>query len=58
MVVMPLPLTMACSLLVMMLIRLRVANLGDFSPKNPNLGIFLAFGEMGDFWGNFESHLS
>jgi hypothetical protein len=27
----------------------RVANLGDFSPKNANLGIFLAFGELGDF---------
>jgi hypothetical protein len=27
----------------------RVANLGDFSPKNENLGIFLAFGELGDF---------
>jgi hypothetical protein len=29
----------------------RVANLGDFSPKNANLGIFLAFGELGDFRG-------
>jgi hypothetical protein len=38
-------------------IRCRVANLGDFSPKNANLGIFLAFGEIGDFLGNFESHL-
>jgi hypothetical protein len=28
---------------------IRVANLGDFSPKNANLGIFLAFGELGDF---------
>jgi hypothetical protein len=27
----------------------RVANLGDFSPKNANLGFFLAFGELGDF---------
>jgi hypothetical protein len=27
----------------------RVANLGDFSPKNKNLGIFLAFGVLGDF---------
>jgi hypothetical protein len=26
-----------------------VANLGDFSPKNANLGIFLPFGELGDF---------
>jgi hypothetical protein len=25
------------------------ANLGDFPPKNANLGIFLAFGELGDF---------
>jgi hypothetical protein len=37
--------------------RTRVANLGDFSPKNANLGIFLAFGELGDFLGNFESQL-
>jgi hypothetical protein len=29
----------------------RVAILGDFSPKNANLGIFLAFGEIGDFRG-------
>jgi hypothetical protein len=27
----------------------RVANLGDFSPKNAKLGVFLAFGELGDF---------
>jgi hypothetical protein len=27
----------------------RVANLGDFSTKNANLGIFLAFRELGDF---------
>jgi hypothetical protein len=27
----------------------RFANLGDFPPKNANLGIFLAFGELGDF---------
>jgi hypothetical protein len=38
-------------------IRCRVANLGDFSPKNANLGIFLAFGELGDFLGNFESQI-
>jgi hypothetical protein len=27
----------------------RVANLGDFPPKNANLGIFLAIEELGDF---------
>jgi hypothetical protein len=27
----------------------RVANLGDFSPINANLGIFWAFGELGEF---------
>jgi hypothetical protein len=27
----------------------RVANIGDFSLKNRNLGIFWAFGELGDF---------
>jgi hypothetical protein len=35
----------------------RVANLGDFSPKYANSGIFLAYGELGDFYGNFESQL-
>jgi hypothetical protein len=35
----------------------RVANLGDFSPENANLGIFLSFGELGDFLGNIESQL-
>jgi hypothetical protein len=35
----------------------RVANLGDFSPKNANFGIILAFGELGDFLGNFKSQL-
>jgi hypothetical protein len=35
----------------------RVANLGDFSPKNANLGIFLVFGELVNFLGNFESQL-
>jgi hypothetical protein len=27
----------------------RVANLGEFSPKNANSGIFGGFGELGDF---------
>jgi hypothetical protein len=27
----------------------RVANLGNFSPKNTNLRIFLAFGDLEDF---------
>jgi hypothetical protein len=36
-------------LLYVKMIFTRVANLGDFSPKNANLGIFLAFGQLGDF---------
>jgi hypothetical protein len=28
--------------------QVRVANLRDFSPKNANLGIFWAIGELGD----------
>jgi hypothetical protein len=32
-------------------IQSRVAKLGDFYPKNENLGNFLAFGELGDFRG-------
>jgi hypothetical protein len=31
----------------------RVANLGDFSPKNANFGIFWPLGNWGIFWGNF-----
>jgi hypothetical protein len=27
----------------------RVANVGEFSPKNANSGIFGGFGELGDF---------
>jgi hypothetical protein len=36
-------------MLIVGILACRVANLGDFSPKNANLGIFLAFGELGDF---------
>jgi hypothetical protein len=31
------------------LVQRRAANLGDFPPKNANLGILLAFGKLGDF---------
>jgi hypothetical protein len=46
------PPPIAFTLVSMYIVQLyRVANLGDFSPKNANLGIFLAFEELGIFRG-------